>query len=194
MNEHSRLQTPVAPQDAGLSAAGLDRLSAVMQREVETGHVPGISMLIARGGKIGYRRISARLRARRAADAGQRDLPHFLDDQADRLGRADDAARRRQALRRRPDRQIHPRIGQREGRRRAATASSTWSPAKRAITVHDLLRHTSGLTYAFTGNAGCAAPLRRGKAVYRRSRQCQAVPDQRSRAARNSSPSSPSCR
>jgi len=25
--------------------------------------------------------------------------------------------------------------------------------AKRAITVHDLLRHTSGLTYAFTGNA-----------------------------------------
>ena len=56
MNEHPRLQTSVAPQDAGLSAAGLDRLSAVMQREVETHHVPGISMLIARGGKVGYRR------------------------------------------------------------------------------------------------------------------------------------------
>ena len=33
-----------------------------MQREVDTRHVPGISMLIARGGKAGYRRDFGALR------------------------------------------------------------------------------------------------------------------------------------
>ena len=64
MNEHLRLQSePIAaPEELGLAATGLERLSCVMQREVENGHVPGISMLIARRGKIGYRRDFGALR------------------------------------------------------------------------------------------------------------------------------------
>ena len=64
MNEHLRLQSePVAaPEELGLAATGLERLSSVMQREVENGHVPGISTLIARRGKIGYRRDFGALR------------------------------------------------------------------------------------------------------------------------------------
>ena len=64
MNERLRLHSePVAaPEELGLATAGLDRLSSVMQREVESGHVPGISMLIARHGKIGYRQIFGALR------------------------------------------------------------------------------------------------------------------------------------
>ena len=50
------------PEQAGLSAAGLARLSAVMQREVDARHVPGVAMLIARGGKVGYRRDIGALR------------------------------------------------------------------------------------------------------------------------------------
>jgi len=64
MNEHLRLQSePVtAPEELGLATAGLDRLSAVMQREVDTDHVPGVSMLIARRGRIGYRQDFGALR------------------------------------------------------------------------------------------------------------------------------------
>jgi CubicO group peptidase (beta-lactamase class C family) len=64
MNDHPRFHTlPAAgPEEAGLSAAGLSMLSAVMQREVETRHVPGVSMMIARGGKVGYRRDFGALR------------------------------------------------------------------------------------------------------------------------------------
>ena len=64
MNEHLRLQgEPVAaPEELGLTAAGLERLSSVMQREVERGHVPGVSMLIARQGRIGYRQDFGALR------------------------------------------------------------------------------------------------------------------------------------
>ncbi len=64
MNEQPRLHTlpAIDPEDVGLTTAGLDRLSAVMQREVDTRHVPGVSMLIARGGKVGYRRDFGALR------------------------------------------------------------------------------------------------------------------------------------
>ena len=64
MNERLRLHSePVAaPEELGLAAAGLERLSSVMQHEVERGHVPGVSMLIARGGKVGYRRDFGALR------------------------------------------------------------------------------------------------------------------------------------
>ena len=64
MNEHLRLQSePVAaPEELGLAPGGLERLSSVMAREAEGGHVPGVSMMIARGGKIGYRRVFGALR------------------------------------------------------------------------------------------------------------------------------------
>jgi CubicO group peptidase (beta-lactamase class C family) len=64
MNEHLRLQSePIAaPEELGLAATGLERLSSVMQREVEASHMPSISMLIARRGKIGYRRDFGALR------------------------------------------------------------------------------------------------------------------------------------
>jgi len=53
-----------APEEAGLTAAGVSRLTAVMQRQVDARHVPGVSMLIARGGKVGYRRDIGALRSR----------------------------------------------------------------------------------------------------------------------------------
>ncbi len=52
------------------------------------------------------------------ADGAELDLPHLLDDQADRLGRHHDADRGRPFPARRPHRQIHSGICQPEGRRR----------------------------------------------------------------------------
>lgn len=151
MNEHSRLQTPVAPQDAGLSAAGLDRLSAVMQREVENSHVPGISMLISRGGKVGYRRDFGALKP------GGPPMP-------------DDAIFRIFSMTK-PIVSIALMMLLEEGKLFASDPIAKFVPefaatrvgvtkngglelvpAEQAITIQDLLRHTSGLTYAFTGN------------------------------------------
>jgi CubicO group peptidase (beta-lactamase class C family) len=43
------------PEEVGLSSPALARLTAVMRREVEAEHVPGVSMLISRRGKVAYR-------------------------------------------------------------------------------------------------------------------------------------------
>src|SRR5271154_1952674 len=42
------------PEEIGLSRSGLKRLTAVMKREIEARRAPGLSMLIARDGKIDF--------------------------------------------------------------------------------------------------------------------------------------------
>jgi CubicO group peptidase (beta-lactamase class C family) len=154
MNEHLRLQSePVAaPEELGLATAGLDRLSSVMQREVEGGHAPGISMLIARHGKIGYRQVFGALRPGGPAMPGNAifriysmtkpivtaALMILLEE--GKLFVADPISKFIPEL-------ANVKVGvESDGKVDLVTA-------KRAITVHDLLRHTSGLTYAFTGNS-----------------------------------------
>src|SRR3974390_1065502 len=44
----------IAPEDIGLSTAGLNRLSSVIRGESERKRVPGAVALIARRGQIGY--------------------------------------------------------------------------------------------------------------------------------------------
>jgi len=154
MNEHLRLQSePVtAPEELGLATAGLDRLSAVMQREVDTDHVPGVSMLIARRGRIGYRQDFGALRPGGPPMPGNAifriysmtkpivtvALMILLEE--GKLFVADPIAKFIPDL-------ANVKVGVESNGKLDLVA------AKRAITVHDLLRHTSGLTYAFTGNA-----------------------------------------
>ncbi|MGO9047333.1 MAG: serine hydrolase domain-containing protein [Xanthobacteraceae bacterium] len=154
MNEHLRLQSePVtAPEELGLATAGLDRLSAVMQREVDTGHVPGVSMLIARRGRTGYRQDFGALRPGGPPMPGNAifriysmtkpivtvALMILLEE--GKLFVADPIAKFIPEL-------ANVKVGVESDGKLDLVA------AKRAITIHDLLRHTSGLTYAFTGNA-----------------------------------------
>ena len=42
------------PDEIGLSRPALKRLTAVMEREIAAGRAPGVSMLIARNGKVGF--------------------------------------------------------------------------------------------------------------------------------------------
>lgn len=154
MNEQPRLYTlPVIdPDEIGLAATGLDRLSAVMQREVDSRHVPGVSMLIARGGKIGYRRDFGALRPGGPPLPGNAifriysmtkpivtvALMMLVED--GKLFVGDPVAKYIPEL-------ADVKVGVETGGKLELVA------AKKAITIQDLLRHTSGLTYAFTGNS-----------------------------------------
>ncbi len=142
---------PAADPDAvGLSPSGLARLAAVMQREVDAGHVPGISMLIARQGKIGFRHDLGALRPGGPAlpsDAIFRiysmtkpivSVALMMLIEEGRLFINDPIGKFVPAL-------ANPKVGvERDGKLDLV-------PAARAITIQDLMRHTSGLTYAFTG-------------------------------------------
>ncbi len=150
--QHSSSSLAAAdPKDAGLSPEALARLSAVMQREVDGKHVPGVAMAIARGGKLAYRRDIGLLRP---------DGPPLPPDAIFRIysmtkpivsvalmmlvedGKLfinDPIGKYVPAL-------ADPKVGVvRDGKLELVAA-------ERAITIQDLLRHTSGLTYAFTGN------------------------------------------
>ena len=154
MNEQPRLHTlpVIGPEEVGLAAAGLDRLSAVMQREVDTRHVPGISMLIARGGKAGYRRDFGALRPGGPPLPGNAifriysmtkpivTIALLMLVEEGRLFLADPITKFVPEL-------TNLKVGVEYDGKLELVA------AKKAITIQDLLRHTSGLTYAFTGNS-----------------------------------------
>jgi CubicO group peptidase (beta-lactamase class C family) len=140
------------PQDIGLSAERLARLGTLLRSQIERGRVPGAVALIARGGKVGY-----------FESFGQRDPVSGAPMARDAIFRiysmtkpvvtvaammlceegrfllADPVARYLPEL---ADRQV---AVQREGRLELVRAD-------REITIQDLLRHTSGLTYEFRGN------------------------------------------
>ncbi len=154
MNDHRASISPVfaaaEPEEAGLTAAGLSRLTAVMQRQVDARHVPGVSMLIARGGKVGYRRDIGALRPYGPPLPGDAifriysmtkpivsvALMMLVED--GRLFISDPLAKFVPEF-------ANAKVGVEKDGKLALV------DAERPITVQDLLRHTSGLTYAFTG-------------------------------------------
>ena len=140
------------PEEVGLSQAALDRLSAALNDRIAAGHIPGAVALVARHGKVAYHQSFGRLDPARQTPMGtDAHLPHLFHDQGDRLGRRHDAVGGRPPAAERPDRQIPPRLRRHPGRRHLRRHLR---PDRRAnpITIQDLLRHTSGLTYEFRGD------------------------------------------
>jgi len=144
--------TVSGPEAAGLSSAGLATLTAVMQREAESGLVPGVAMLIARGGKLAYRRDIGRLRPGGPALPGDAifriysmtkpivSVALMMLVEEGKLFVNDPIGKFITEF-------ADPKVGvERNGKLELV-------PAERAITIQDLLRHTSGLTYAFTGDS-----------------------------------------
>jgi CubicO group peptidase (beta-lactamase class C family) len=142
-----------APEDVGLSGAGLARIAAVMQREVDSARAPGAAMLVARRGKIAWRAEVGALRP--GGPAMSRDaifriysmtkpivsLAIMMLVEEGRLLIADPLAKFIPAF-------AQTKVGVDKNGALALVA------AERPITIHDLLRHTSGLTYV---NAGATA-------------------------------------
>jgi CubicO group peptidase (beta-lactamase class C family) len=134
----------------------LERLTAAMAREVEEKKAPGVSMLIARHGKIAYRESVGALRP---------GGPPMTDDAIFRIYSMT-----------KPIVSVAAMVLVEEARLFINDPVSKYIPAfaevkvgvangdkldlaplKRPITVQDLMRHTSGLTYGFTG----ASPVQR---------------------------------
>ena len=159
MNDQPKTVSPApqvapigSPEETGLSPAGLAKLTAMMQREIDARRLPGVSMMIARGGKVGYRRDLGVLRPGGPIMPGDAifriysmtkpivsvALMMLVED--GRLFIADPVAKYIPEF-------ADPKVGvEKDGKLELV-------PARRPITVQDLLRHTSGLTYEFTGES-----------------------------------------
>jgi CubicO group peptidase (beta-lactamase class C family) len=135
------------PKEVGLSAKRLARLSATFRQDVERNMIPGAVVLIARGGCVGY-----------AEAFGWRDREAEAPMKLDAIFRI--------ASMTKPLTSVAAMILAEEGKLQIAapvaeylpeladrTVGAERVPAKRTMTVQDLLRHTSGLTYATFGDS-----------------------------------------
>lgn len=153
----TRLQTPSLPEakpdSLGLSASRLQRASDAFKREVDKGTIPGATLLVARKGRIGWfdaiGRQSPTADAPMAKDSIFRifsmtkpivsvGIMMLVEDGQLLLG---DAVAK----------YIPEFANQKVG---VATAGGELElvPVERPMTIQDLLRHTSGITYDHTGN------------------------------------------
>jgi CubicO group peptidase (beta-lactamase class C family) len=140
------------PEDIGLSTSGLARLGRVMQDEVQRGRVPGAVALIARRGQLAY-----------YESFGQRDPASGAPMARDSIFRIYSMTK--------PIVSVAAMMLWEEGRFLLSDPIAKFLPelgpvkvavvqdsglgyvdADRPITIQDLLRHTSGLTYEFRGN------------------------------------------
>ncbi len=139
------------PDEVGLSQTGLDRLSTALNERVASGHVPGGVALIARHGKVAYHQSFGR------------------QDPASDKPMGTDAIFRIYSMTK-PIVSVGVMMLWEEGRLLLGDPISKYIPAfadtkvgviagdsytlaasKTPITIQDLLRHTSGLTYEFRG-------------------------------------------
>jgi len=147
-----RLPLPLAaPEEIGLSSVRLARLGAVMRDEIERGRVPGAVALVARRGRLGF-----------FESFGQRDAASGAPMTKDAIFRIYSMTK--------PITSMAAMMLWEEGRFLLSDPIAQYLPdladlkvavvrggeidrvpVERAITIQDLLRHTSGLTYEFRG-------------------------------------------
>jgi CubicO group peptidase (beta-lactamase class C family) len=139
------------PENVGLSPDALQRLALALQSRVDRGHIPGAVALIARHGKIAFHQAFG---VRDPADAAPMatdaifriysmtkpivSIAVMLLWEEGRLLLGDPIGQYLPEF-------AAPKVANLHGREMQLV------PAERPITVQDLLRHTSGLTYEFRG-------------------------------------------
>jgi CubicO group peptidase (beta-lactamase class C family) len=140
------------PESVGLDQKRLKRLSAAMAREIEEGKAPGLAMLIARNGKIAFRQTMGALKPGgppMREDAIFRiysmtkpivSVATMTLVEEGRLLLAEPVAKYLPAF-----------ASMTVGEERSGKFERV--PAARPITILDLMRHTSGLTYGFLGTS-----------------------------------------
>jgi CubicO group peptidase (beta-lactamase class C family) len=154
--ENGVLPMAAKPEDVGLSSAQLKRLEEVTQKHVDAGLVPGAVMLVARRGKVAW-----------VSTLGKRDVASGDAMKPDAIFRLYSMTKpivsvaimqmveegRMQVND--PVSKFLPEIGRMKvGAEKTADGRHVLllSDPERAMTVQDLLRHTSGLTYGTRGS------------------------------------------
>ncbi len=161
------------PHQVGLSEAGLDRLSAALESRIAAGHIPGAVALIARRDRVAFFRAFGR-RDPAAAEAMGLDAIFRIYSMT------------------KPIVSLAAMMLWEEGRFLLSDPVAKFLPEfadvrlaggatpARAITIQDLLRHTSGLTYEFRG----AGPVHRAYMDARIARRDQTNAEQAATLAR----------
>jgi CubicO group peptidase (beta-lactamase class C family) len=140
------------PETLGLSTAGLQRLSDAFKREVDKGTIPGATVMVARGGQIGWFDAIGRQSPAAAAPMAQDSIFRVFSMtkpivsvgcmmllEEGRFLLSDPVA------------QFIPEFAnQQVGVER--NGKLELAPLVRPMTIQDLLRHTSGITYDHTGD------------------------------------------
>jgi CubicO group peptidase (beta-lactamase class C family) len=167
------LQT-AKPEDVGLSQPALDRLSTALNSRIASGNIPGAVALVARHGKVAYHQSFGRLDP-------ARDTPMGIDAifriysmtkaivsvavmmlwEEGHILLGDPISKYLPAF-------AHTQVGVISG------GSYTLAAVRHPITIQDLLRHTSGLTYEFRGDT----PVHKAYAEARVARLKQTNADQ----------------
>ena len=149
-------QTPPLPQArpeaVGLSRSGLQRMSDAFRRDIDKGTTPGLTVLVARRGQIGW--FEALGKQNPTSDAAMRHDAIFRIFSMTKpivsmgiMALFEDG----KLLLEHPLAKYIPEFAeQKVGIERDGKLELV--PLARPITIQDLLRHTSGITYEHTGN------------------------------------------
>ena len=145
------------PEEVGLSAAQLDRIEAVTQAHIEAGIVPGAVMVVVRDGKIAWQRVLG-FRDRAKKEPMSRDslfriysmtkpivsVAAMMLVEEGKIQINDPVSRYIPEFK-------DVRVGVERPGADGNLVLELTQPA-RAMTIQDLMRHTSGLTYGNRGN------------------------------------------
>ncbi len=143
-------QPVTCPEDLGLSSARLDRVRVWMRRQIDSGRLPGIEVLITRRGKAAFHHCEGMADIARGRPATAETL-YRLYSMNKSLASAAAMMLYEEGYFQLDDpisRFIPEFLGQHVWSGGGFGAMQS-EPARRDITFHDLLTHTSGLTYGF---------------------------------------------
>lgn len=152
------LRQASSPEAVGLSSERLKDISATFQAGVDKKELPGAVVLIAREGKIAYFEAFG-FRDREAAAPMTRDAIFRIASMTKPVTSAAImmlVEKGRLTLSDPVSRYLPEFNDMKVGVERATAAGSaelTLESARQEMTIHDLLRHTSGLTYGFIGQS-----------------------------------------
>lgn len=140
----------------GFDAAGLTRISAVIQREIDQGQIPGAAILLARGGEIGYQKTFGQQQADPAVPMSDSSIFRIYSMTKPIVSVAVMMlVERGDLLLADPVAKWLPEFANLQVARESIDAMGQRTlqlePCLRPMTIQDLLRHTAGLTYGIFG-------------------------------------------
>lgn len=139
----------VAPAEIGLSQERLDRITRAMETSVEKGYIAGAIGVVARQGKIGYWE-KVGMADREAGEAMQDDTIFRIFSMTKPIVGVALMTLYEEGLFSLTD-PVKDHIPELGGLKVFKGGKEV--PAKREMTVQDLMRHTSGMTYGLFGNS-----------------------------------------